>query len=548
MTQAPGSPIDRYRVGDLILDVRRRQVTRRGRPLKLGKLTFDLLRALAESAPAVLTRDELASLVWAGRVVSLETVSQRVKLLREALSDDAHHPRYIGVVRGQGVMLIPPVKPLPSESSRSRWRRGLVPATSSLLVATLLGSAYWQFLAPEEPADASELNTLAEAFYSRGKAYEQGGDDPLLSVQQYERAVEEDPEFALAWAALADAYSDAARRAQPDEASRLRGLAKEAAEETVELSPGLPEARIAMAGVYAREGNYPAAFGEYAAAERANPKNALIYKQRALMRANLGQFENAVRDFDRSIAWDPGDPHAHQQQGISYAQLRDYDRAVEAFDRVLDFAPDHRYAGWKVLALHAAGDLAGMKAAIEEAYELRNSQRWAWDWAFYARDGASALDHLANWREGEGFSKNWRYAMTYLFLLGMPSRAEPYLQAARDDLVRELREDPNDPWNLASLVEVTAYLDERDEATNYAREALALLEETTRPMTNAELRLEILWGLIALNDYDSAIENLSTYLSNPGTWSIEGIRLDPRLEPLLDDERFLALVNQHKRQ
>ena len=103
-----------YRFADLTLDARTRRVVRSAekQPLELGKLTFDLLRALVELAPAVIGRDELMELVWDGRYVSPETLIQRVKLLRRALSDDAQFPRYIGVVRGQGYCLLPEVAPV----------------------------------------------------------------------------------------------------------------------------------------------------------------------------------------------------------------------------------------------------------------------------------------------------------------------------------------------------------------------------------------------------------------------------------------------------
>jgi len=102
----------RFQLGDLDLDIDQRRLMRQGRDLELSKLTFRLLRVLASTAPALVTKDELAELVWKGRVVSPETVAQRVKLLRQALDDDAHDPRYIEVIHGQGYRLIPAVEPI----------------------------------------------------------------------------------------------------------------------------------------------------------------------------------------------------------------------------------------------------------------------------------------------------------------------------------------------------------------------------------------------------------------------------------------------------
>ena len=100
----------RYQFGDLTLDAGLCRVERAGHALHLGKLTYEMLLALVEAAPNVVTHDRLIERVWGGRIATPETVAQRVKLLRRALDDDSGQPRYIEVVRGQGYRLIPPVE------------------------------------------------------------------------------------------------------------------------------------------------------------------------------------------------------------------------------------------------------------------------------------------------------------------------------------------------------------------------------------------------------------------------------------------------------
>jgi TolB-like protein/DNA-binding winged helix-turn-helix (wHTH) protein len=107
--QDSGLPATRFRIDDLEIDTARAQVTRQGTSLPLPKLSYDLLIALAEVAPAIASTEQLLDRVWPGLVVNPETVSQRVKLLRGALGDDPRQPRYIAVVRGRGHRLIAPV-------------------------------------------------------------------------------------------------------------------------------------------------------------------------------------------------------------------------------------------------------------------------------------------------------------------------------------------------------------------------------------------------------------------------------------------------------
>jgi len=100
---------ERYCVGDLVVDVGLKRVSTPSGEIVLPKLSFDLLLALVRRAPTFVSNDELAALVWAGVVVSPETVTKRVNLLRDALGDDAANPRYIAGLRSRGYRVVAPV-------------------------------------------------------------------------------------------------------------------------------------------------------------------------------------------------------------------------------------------------------------------------------------------------------------------------------------------------------------------------------------------------------------------------------------------------------
>jgi TolB-like protein/DNA-binding winged helix-turn-helix (wHTH) protein/Tfp pilus assembly protein PilF len=111
------SPADaaQYRVGDLTIDLGSQRVTRGGTEISLPKLSFDLLLALTRAAPNLVSIDGLMHEVWPNLVVNPETVIQRVKLLRDALGDSPHAPRYIEGVRSRGYRMIAPVWRVPSD-------------------------------------------------------------------------------------------------------------------------------------------------------------------------------------------------------------------------------------------------------------------------------------------------------------------------------------------------------------------------------------------------------------------------------------------------
>ncbi|MEZ5521546.1 MAG: winged helix-turn-helix domain-containing protein [Dokdonella sp.] len=93
------------RLDDLQIDLDRQRVERGGRALDVNGLSFRLLACLLERGDRVVGFDELIEAVWTPAVVGEETVTQRVKLLRQALGDDGRRPRYIRSVRGQGYQL-----------------------------------------------------------------------------------------------------------------------------------------------------------------------------------------------------------------------------------------------------------------------------------------------------------------------------------------------------------------------------------------------------------------------------------------------------------
>jgi TolB-like protein/DNA-binding winged helix-turn-helix (wHTH) protein len=101
-----------YQVDDLTIDLASRRVRRAGAVIPLKALSFDLLVTLVRAAPNLLSFDQLSERVWPGLVVTPETIVQRVKLLRGALGDDPHAPRYIEGVRGRGYRMLAEVHPL----------------------------------------------------------------------------------------------------------------------------------------------------------------------------------------------------------------------------------------------------------------------------------------------------------------------------------------------------------------------------------------------------------------------------------------------------
>jgi DNA-binding response OmpR family regulator len=94
--------------GQLELDLERREVRLKGRPITLTDLEFRMLVAVLQAGGRVLTRNRLIDMIYGtDRDVLGRTVDVAVRRIRAKLGDDPDSPRYIATVRGVGYRAAP---------------------------------------------------------------------------------------------------------------------------------------------------------------------------------------------------------------------------------------------------------------------------------------------------------------------------------------------------------------------------------------------------------------------------------------------------------
>jgi DNA-binding response OmpR family regulator len=95
------------KVGPLEIDPGSLRATLAGRELPLTAHEFQLLRALAERAGQVLSRERLLELVQGSAEEAFDrSVDVHVSRLRAKLGDDSKRPRWLKTVRGVGYQLV----------------------------------------------------------------------------------------------------------------------------------------------------------------------------------------------------------------------------------------------------------------------------------------------------------------------------------------------------------------------------------------------------------------------------------------------------------
>ena len=89
-----------------MLDVQSLNASIEGRPLQLTSYEFALLRALAEHAGRVLSRERLLELAKGNADEAFDrSIDVRISRLRHKLGDDSRHPSLLKTIRGSGYML-----------------------------------------------------------------------------------------------------------------------------------------------------------------------------------------------------------------------------------------------------------------------------------------------------------------------------------------------------------------------------------------------------------------------------------------------------------
>lgn len=275
------------------LDARTRQVfAPDGSVLPLSGKPVEVLLHLAANADRVVGKDELLSVVWAGRVVEENSLAQAVSAVRRALGTGAGDHRFVLTVPGQGYRFVaaldqpqpaptasdPEPRPLAGvgevagvERSVRRGRRVPAPVLAAMVAVGLLVLLGWIVHVPparerapqgvvtqgpaQLPSGASacaHLGTEASRVYQSARyqidRLNPAQFDAILAA--LERAVELDPACAPAYADMADLQLAAAIMAAADPRVAVP-RARMAARRALALDPALPRAHLAQARIAA---------------------------------------------------------------------------------------------------------------------------------------------------------------------------------------------------------------------------------------------------------------------------------------------------------
>jgi adenylate cyclase len=248
---------------------------------------------------------------------------------------------------------------------------------------------------PTQNLEAYDLYLQGQYYLSR---YSEDGWN--RAVEAFNRAIEKDPKFALAYVGLANAYGGASdftmspRDAVPK--------ARAALERALALDDSLGEAHGVLAYIvlYGYDWNWVGAEREFKRALELDPSNAPVHTQYGDFLDRMGRFDEALEQEQRAQELDPLSVWTVLEIGWVYRDSRNYQRALDYFRQAIDRAPDLGFAYMSNGVTHESqGDVAAALRDFEKAAALEHTPVfYGWLGTAYAQTGrrSDALKILAD--------------------------------------------------------------------------------------------------------------------------------------------------------
>lgn len=172
------------------------------------------------------------------------------------------------------------------------------------------------------------------------------------AIEQFQAAIDRDPNYALAFAGLADVYSiypDYSINAPADSMSRAEAYAKRA----ISIDGQLAEPHATLGNVYYNRLQWAASESEYKRAIELNSNYPTAYHWYAVLLFSLGRNEEAEAAIMRAHQLDPLSGIISQNVAQAYRMKGDHAAAIEACQRIIDLDPNfpggHFAIAWSYL-------------------------------------------------------------------------------------------------------------------------------------------------------------------------------------------------------
>jgi serine/threonine protein kinase/tetratricopeptide (TPR) repeat protein len=384
-----------------------------------------------------------------------------------------------------------------------------------------------------------KANYFFNNYYSKEKYIE--------AAQMYEKAIELDPGFVLAYAKLVKVNTLLYNFKTWDHTPGRLEKCKAALRKAIELAPDLPEVRAAK-GYYLEwiEKDYQLALAEYDTALRNSPNNSVLLSSMGTLFLRQGDAEMATKYFIKSYELDPQSSNQAYLVSWSYMLQRKWDEAEQWIDTHISLHPENALGYYKKteICIYGYGDLEKARSVVEDGQKhIKNFDKTYYPWMIelYSRNYQKAFTIL----EADS-TRPQAYAVSkgqVLDFMEQHEKAKVTYEFAKSLLEKLVIESPDNAFYHVWLGLVYAGLGNKAEALRYGKKATELHPIHSDPWGSGEdILLQMAQINILVGEYEKAIEQIETLLSIPSPVTKWRLKLDPIYDPIRDHPGFKKLV------
>jgi serine/threonine protein kinase len=361
-------------------------------------------------------------------------------------------------------------------------------------------------------------------------------------------AIARDPKFTLAYCLQSKANVNLYRYIEhtPERLAR----AEKAAAKAMELAPDLADSHLALAEYYYNGfRDYARAQSELNIAAPALKGNAEFLVIAQVTERRLGRWKDAVRDGEKAVTLNPGDPIYVGVLLETYNALRKYSEMDLAADKAIARLPAESTSsiwGHKVDSALARGELVEARNSIHAA---PNSAEWKDSMlaqiAYYERRFADAaqLYAKANKSQKQTPLDAFLEAQT-LRWLSDPEKSRQAWDRARQTAEEALRNRPEDP-NLSGFLAIAhAGLGNKTEALKIAQAAVDRLPVSADNIDGVNCIVMLAEVNALLGNADAALTELAKVVNLPNGPTYGDLRDNAEWDGLRKDSRFEKILTR----
>jgi TolB-like protein/Flp pilus assembly protein TadD len=378
--------------------------------------------------------------------------------------------------------------------------------------------------------------------------------------QLYERALQLDPNFALASADLSRLESWIYHSYEPTAARREK--ARTLADRALKLQPDSPEAHLALGfSFYYGDRDYENALKEFAIAQRGLPNEAEAYLAIGAIQRRQGKWKESNANLEKAVSLNPNDTWPLQNLALNYQMLRNWEAANKTIDRALQLNRDS-ISLWSIkaqLEISEKGtfEIVNRGMAKFAALPMPEAEKLHWmgpmvetllqqrHYADVLRQVEKIPDDLVIKKDPEGLVSKYALIGVARKMIGDEAGAREAFLIAKPLGEKYVNDAPKEAGRHSKLALILACLGEKEAAIAEAQRATELLPESVDAFDGPKITESLAQVYAIVGEKDKAIDLLDGLLSRPSSVTVAILKNLPFWDPLRDHPRFNELIKKH---